>query len=222
MFFTEGIMKITIIYDNNAEKNLESDWGFSCLTENKHKILFDTGANGKILLSNMEKLGINPKSIDEVFISHSHFDHTGGLAEFLNINNKAKIYIPQSFRGLKNREVIEVKDPMKLHEDMFSTGELYGIEQSLVINTEKGLVIVVGCSHPGLDKIMEKAKEIGKPLGQEKIYAVIGGYHGFSKVDKLKEVKLIGACHCTQYKELMKEKYPDKFKDIKAGSIIEI
>jgi 7,8-dihydropterin-6-yl-methyl-4-(beta-D-ribofuranosyl)aminobenzene 5'-phosphate synthase len=215
-------MKITIIYDNNAEKGLESDWGFSCLIENKHKILFDTGANGRILLSNMKKLGIDPKSIDEVFISHSHFDHTGGLAEFLNTNDKAKIYIPQSFRGVKNREVIEIKEPKKIHDNIYSTGELYGIEQSIVINTEKGLVIIVGCSHPGVDKIIERAKEIGKTLGQEKIYAVIGGYHGFSKLDKLKEVTLIGACHCTQYKGLMKEKYPDKFKDIEAGSIIEI
>jgi len=215
-------MKITIIYDNNAEKGLESDWGFACLIENKRKILFDTGANGRILLSNMEKLEIDPKNIDEVFISHSHFDHTGGLAEFLNVNDKAKIYIPRSFRGVKNREVIEVKNSLKLHDDVFSTGELNGIEQSLVINTEKGLVIVVGCSHPGVDQIMEKAKEIGKPLGQEKIYAVIGGYHGFSKLEKLSKVDLIGACHCTQYKELMKERYPDNFKEIQAGTIVEI
>ncbi|MFW6140498.1 MAG: MBL fold metallo-hydrolase [Acidobacteriota bacterium] len=215
-------MKITIIYDNNAEKDLESDWGFSCLIENKQEILFDTGANGRILLGNMEKLNLDPKSINEVFISHSHFDHTGGLAEFLNVNDKAKIYIPQSFRGVKNRKVIEIKEPLKLHPDVFSTGELDRIEQSLVINTEKGLVIIVGCSHPGVDRIMERAKEIGRPLGQDKIYAVIGGYHGFSKLDKLKEVQLIGACHCTQYKEEMKNRFPDKFREIKAGSIIEI
>lgn len=50
--------------------------------ENTPKILFDTGANRRILLSNIEKLKIDPASIDEVFISHLHFDHTGGLSEF--------------------------------------------------------------------------------------------------------------------------------------------
>jgi len=97
-------MKISIIYDNTVfKKNLQSDWGFSALIEEKNtpKILFDTGANGKILLSNLEKMGIDPISIDEVFISHAHFDHIGGLSAFLNVNKKAKIYIPPSFHGVK-------------------------------------------------------------------------------------------------------------------------
>jgi len=66
-------MKVTIIYDNEVYKEgLVADWGFSCLVEVKNtpKILFDTGTNGSILLSNMEKLGIEPVSIGEVFISH--------------------------------------------------------------------------------------------------------------------------------------------------------
>ncbi|MCK5595653.1 MBL fold metallo-hydrolase, partial [bacterium] len=92
-------MKVTIIYDNTVHKEgLQPDWGFSALIEieNTPSILFDTGANGKILLNNMKKLNINPASIEEIFISHSHFDHTGGLSEFLNVSNAAKIYIPTS------------------------------------------------------------------------------------------------------------------------------
>jgi 7,8-dihydropterin-6-yl-methyl-4-(beta-D-ribofuranosyl)aminobenzene 5'-phosphate synthase len=215
-------MKITIIYDNQAEEGLTADWGFSCLIENKKKILFDTGANGKILLNNMHKLGIDPQCIDEIFISHYHFDHTGGLSDILNVNAAAEIYVPSSFRGVKNRKVIEIKDPIKIHAGVFSTGELDGIEQSMAIQTKKGLVIIVGCSHPGVDKIMDQAKEIARTSGQEKIHAVIGGYHGFTKFEKLQEVALIGACHCTQHKEKIKEKFPDKFLEIKAGSVIEI
>ena len=51
-------MKITIIYDNDVWKEgLKADWGFSCLVEIKNtpKILFDTRANGSILLSNMKE-----------------------------------------------------------------------------------------------------------------------------------------------------------------------
>ena len=72
-------MKITIIYDNTVfRKNLRADWGFAVLVETYgKKILFDTGASGSILLANMEKLGIAPDGIRDVFISHPHFDHIG-------------------------------------------------------------------------------------------------------------------------------------------------
>jgi len=80
-------MKIIILYDNNVfQRGLKSDWGFSCLVEtHDRRILFDTGSNGSILLKNMEKLDIDPLSIDEVFISHPHFDHVGGLSAFLSV-----------------------------------------------------------------------------------------------------------------------------------------
>jgi len=72
-------MKITIIYDNETwEEGLKADWGFSCLVEAyDKKILFDTGANGSILLHNMQRLNIDPTIIEEVFISHAH----GGLCQ---------------------------------------------------------------------------------------------------------------------------------------------
>ncbi len=52
-------MKVTIIYDNTVfEGNLKSDWGFSGLVEVKDRtILFDTGANGSILLSKYGGIG---------------------------------------------------------------------------------------------------------------------------------------------------------------------
>jgi len=68
-------MKITLVYDNEVyKKGLKAGWGFSCFIEieNTPKILFDTGANGFILLFNMEKFDIDPKSIEEIFISHAH------------------------------------------------------------------------------------------------------------------------------------------------------
>src|SRR3990172_6002964 len=92
-------VRITIIYDNNPMiEGLQTDWGFACLVEvGKTKLLFDTGDNGNILLSNMARLGIDPKSIDFIFLSHFHHDHTGGLSEFLKKNPDVTIYYPQSF-----------------------------------------------------------------------------------------------------------------------------
>ena len=201
-------MKITIIYDNNANPGFKADWGFSCLIENSKKILFDTGADSETLLYNMKLLKIGPKTIDTVVISHNHWDHNGGLKGFLKANeNKAKIYQPTAF-----------SKPTKISEGIYSIGALglFIKEQSLVIKTNKGNIIITGCAHPGLENIIDKAKQLGK------IYAVLGGFHSFNKLNALKGIELIAPCHCTQYKQEIKEKYPQQFKEIKAGSIIEI
>jgi 7,8-dihydropterin-6-yl-methyl-4-(beta-D-ribofuranosyl)aminobenzene 5'-phosphate synthase len=78
-------MKAIIIYDNTRyHKALQADWGFSCMVQGGGipAILFNTGANGQILLSNMRKLVITPKMIDVVFISHVPYDHTRDLRIF--------------------------------------------------------------------------------------------------------------------------------------------
>jgi 7,8-dihydropterin-6-yl-methyl-4-(beta-D-ribofuranosyl)aminobenzene 5'-phosphate synthase len=211
-------MKITITYDNTVfRKDLQSDWGFSALIEtNDKKILFDTGSNGSILLSNMQKLGIDPEEIHDVFISHSHFDHTGGLSAFLEKNNKVTVWLPPSFRGVKNaRKVIEVKNPSKLYGGIYSTGELEKIEQSLCIKTKKGIVIIVGCSHPRMKLILEAAAQFGK------VYGIVGGFHG-NKPESLKNLDLICATHCTQYIQEIKSLYPQKYVEGGAGKVIEI
>ena len=197
-------MKLTIIYDNTAfRKDFQADWGFSALVEIKErKILFDTGADGGILLSNMEKLKVNPGEIEDIFISHLHWDHTGGLSSFLRLNNQVKLWVPSYFSEARNaREIIEVKKPTKLYEGIYSTGELDGIEQSLCIETEKGIVIIVGCSHPRMEHILKTASQFGK------VYGIIGGLHG-NRPETLKNLELICATHCTQYKSEIKSLYP--------------
>ncbi|MEA2051892.1 MAG: MBL fold metallo-hydrolase [Euryarchaeota archaeon] len=212
-------MKVTIIFDNTVYKEgLQADWGFSALVEveNIPKILFDTGGNGEILLSNMKKLGIDPKSIDEVFISHSHFDHTGGLLAFLSENNQVKVWVPPSFRGVKNaKEVVPIEGPTKLYEGIYSTGELEGIEQSLCVKTQKGIVVVVGCSHPRMENILKTAFQFGK------VYGIIGGLHG-TQPEALEDLDLICATHCTQHKAEIKKLYPEQYIEGGAGKVIEI
>jgi 7,8-dihydropterin-6-yl-methyl-4-(beta-D-ribofuranosyl)aminobenzene 5'-phosphate synthase len=143
-------MRITILYDNNVYKEgLQADWGFSCLVEVPYqggkRILFDTGTNGSILLSNMEKLNVDPFSIDEVFISHAHFDHVGGLSAFLNVKSDVTIYVPFSLRGVRGvKKVVSVSEPLTIHENVFSTGELDHIEQSMAVKIDKGIVIIAG------------------------------------------------------------------------------
>ncbi|MFO7881961.1 MAG: MBL fold metallo-hydrolase [Kosmotogaceae bacterium] len=213
-------MRITIIYDNTAwENELESDWGFSCLVEAHGKnILFDTGTKGNILLSNMEKLDIDPSKIEEIFISHSHYDHIGGLAAFLEVNNNVDIWLPRHIPGInvsENRKVIEVESPRKLHEGIYSTGILDEIEQSMCVETDKGIVIIAGCSHPSFDNIRSAASKFGS------IYGVIGGLHG-TRPESLEGFDFICATHCTQYKSKIKKLYQEQYVEGGAGRIIEI
>ena len=213
-------MKVTIIYDNEVYKEgLVADWGFSCLVkvENTPKILFDTGANGSILLSNMEKLGIDPASIDKVFISHPHFDHIGGLSAFLNVRSQVRVYVPVSLKGVRGaKEVISINEPQEFSERVFSTGELDGVEQSMAVKTDKGIVLIVGCSHPKMAHILKAASQFGK------VYAIIGGLHGFSEFELFKDLDLICPAHCTTYKAQIKSRYPDKYVGAGAGKVIEI
>ena len=210
-------LTITIIYDNEAwNQGLQADWGFSCLVQAYgRKILFDTGARGDILFANMKKLHIDPGEIDEVFISHGHWDHVGGLADFLKIN-PVKVFIPASLTGLKGAPLIRISEPLLIHNNIFSTGELVNEEQSLVIKAEEDIVVIAGCSHPGVKQILLAASQFGR------VGTLIGGLHGFNDFDLIGNLDRICPTHCTRYKSEIASRYPEKYIPGGAGQVIEV
>jgi 7,8-dihydropterin-6-yl-methyl-4-(beta-D-ribofuranosyl)aminobenzene 5'-phosphate synthase len=164
----------------------------------------------------MEKLNIDPTTIDEVFISHAHFDHVGGLSAFLNVKSDVTIYVPPSLRGIRGgKEVVSVSEPLKIHENVFSTGEIDHIEQSMAVKIDEGIVIIAGCSHPRMAHILKAASQFGE------LYAIIGGLHGFNEYALFKDLELICPTHCTQHKAEIKALYPKKYTDGGVGKIIE-
>jgi len=116
-------------------------------------------------------------------LSHIHGDHTGGLQRFLEKKSRVAVYLPDSFSGSFKQVVASlgarveaVFGPRELFSGVYTTGEFgNGIrEQALAFRTATGFVVITGCAHPGIVKMVRKVKEIS---GGETVYLVIGGFH---------------------------------------------
>ncbi len=85
-----------LVEDTEGENGMGCEHGLSFYAETPgHKLLFDVGATG-LFLENARRAGIDLEKVDTVIISHGHYDHGGGLADFLKMNKKAKIYLRSS------------------------------------------------------------------------------------------------------------------------------
>lgn len=203
-------MNLKILYDNEAREGLKRGWGFSSLvTMPDEKILFDTGWDGGVLLSNMRKMGEKPEEITLLVLSHSHWDHAGGISH-LQIRDR-EMWIPRSFSNHLKKELTcrfdihEVEEPGAIRDGIWTTGELGAEtkEQSLVIETKKGLLVLVGCSHPGVPQILEAASAFGDPWG------IVGGMHEFEEYGALEGLDLIIPTHCTVHKQEILTRFPN-------------
>jgi 7,8-dihydropterin-6-yl-methyl-4-(beta-D-ribofuranosyl)aminobenzene 5'-phosphate synthase len=207
-------IRLTVLFDNYGhDEAFGTGWGFSCLVEGAQRtILFDTGSDGKVLMRNLEAAGIDPARIDDVFISHDHWDHTGGLFDVLAANGDLTVYAPASVAERFAKELLElgvtlvrVDSSRTICPAVHSTGEMgHAIrEQSLVVETDAGLIVVTGCAHPGIVDIVERAHG----MGRGGIFFVFGGFHlgdldagGIERIiSRFKElgIRYAGPSHCT-------------------------
>ena len=122
---------IKVVFDNYSSNDaLETSWGFACVvTGLEETILFDTGSDGKMLLYNMTKMNIDPATIQTVVLSHSHWDHVGGLDALLEKNPQVRVYPLRSFPerikdkiGLVGAQMTEVLEPVTVCKDVHTTG----------------------------------------------------------------------------------------------------
>jgi 7,8-dihydropterin-6-yl-methyl-4-(beta-D-ribofuranosyl)aminobenzene 5'-phosphate synthase len=177
-------VKITIVFDNYRYlPDFPTLWGFSAFIEtDTHTLLFDTGSNGRVLLQNMQKLDIDLKKADTLFISHPHWDHIGGIDSVLEANHNLDLYVPASLsrhlvhdlEKLSRQVRVIGKAPEEIYPSFYTTGTMGEIgEQSLIIETATGLIVVTGCAHPGIEHIAQKAIT----LLQKPIVLLMGGFH---------------------------------------------
>ena len=86
-------VRVLALYEDNKDPSgkMKSARGMSWLLEfEDQRILFDVGMRGRILLHNLECLGLHPDDIDVLVLSHAHMDHTGGLPDFLRERSETK------------------------------------------------------------------------------------------------------------------------------------
>lgn len=237
-------MEIKIVFDNNnLNENFIPGWGFSCLIDKT--VLFDTGEKSEYLFKNMENLEIDISKIETVIISHDHWDHTGGLWGLLENTEDIDVYGCPNFSDEFKEKVVSLGGNListrgltEIKDGISATGEIEGkykgsfiAEQALLIKKKEGIIIITGCSHPGIVKIVKDIKDI---FPGENINLVFGGFHLMNKdtreieliVEKFKdlEVEKVGPTHCTGYEaQVMFEKvYKENFIRITAGKTFEV
>jgi len=230
-------MRIATVYDNETlDPTLASAWGFACLLGDD--LLFDTGRDARRLLSNMERMGIAPAGIETVVLSHAHGDHTGGLGGLLNTGVRPTVYVPRSFPRLFRADVrsltalVEVARPVEIRPGIHTTGEVGSrpVEQALAVETADGLIVITGCAHPGVVKMVRRAKE--SVSGE--VALVMGGFHLGSATRRQigriiadfrnLGVRQVAPCHCTgdRAMRMFAEEYGDDFVKVGVGRVITV
>ncbi|MHB0995434.1 MAG: MBL fold metallo-hydrolase [Elusimicrobiales bacterium] len=209
-------MNLKIIYDSPpCPEGLCCGWGFSCLLDGR--LLFDTGDNFPALENNLLKAGVAPAEIKEVFISHEHADHAGGLPGLLERYGRKTVHLPagtsSEFRKsiASSCSIIEHARCESLGGGFFSTGAapfvykgLKFSEQSLVARTAKGLVVTTGCAHTGIAEIVRGVRE---NFPGERITLLAGGFHlrdgspeaivAAAAFLRAAGVERVAPCHCS-------------------------
>jgi len=230
-----------VVYDNyTAQDDMQADWGFACVVKHEGVTgLFDTGAKGEVLLANLATAGVEPSELQWVLISHDHWDHTGGLADLLAANSSLPVYLLPVFSDeLKQTmtgagaSLVEVQKPAELAPGVFTTGLVRAAipEQSLVVVVGKELIVVTGCSHPGIAKIVRQVKD----HWPQPVRLVFGGFHLGETPDEevLKvartlrdelEVQQAGPTHCSgrRAQDIFAEELGEAYVEIGAGRRIE-
>lgn len=227
------MIEITVLYDNNAAGDLRPGWGFSALIRTEGaSVMLDVGADKMVLEHNAKQLGVVLESVPALVLSHDHCDHMGAMTSVFH--KGLSFYVPKAsakrFARVRRGgiDLHEVKGPVDIVPGVRSIGQMGKRipEQALLIDGTDGPVLITGCAHMGIAKLVKRATELaGAPMA-----LVLGGFHLFNKkkeeIDRviadLRElgVRRVGAGHCTGDAAVaaFREAYGDDFVGIQVGT----
>ncbi|UCD49282.1 MAG: MBL fold metallo-hydrolase [Phycisphaerales bacterium] len=234
-------LTIRIVQDNyRSADRLEAAWGFAAhLIGPQENILFDTGSDGALLLGNMGELDIDPNRIETVVLSHNHADHTGGLVSLLKQNASMTICGLESFPTRFQRAVrgygarfVAVSRPQPICPNVCSAGQMGTRirEQALIVRTERGPVVLTGCAHPGVVRMIEKVRA----LHEEEILLVLGGFHlGWAQAAEIQQiirslknlgVRYVAPTHCSgdKARALFRQHFGAHYLEVGVGKTISL
>ena len=276
--------RITILCENLVGELVGSgEHGFSAYIEtDQGNYLFDTG-RGHSIVGNALALNKDLRTIQKIFLSHGHYDHTGGLPEVLELRGKVDVHAhPHVFldriavleeNGKEIKRFVGIpykaayleslganfvfnKDFVEVEKGIFLTGEvprntsfekpdprllseidgrvnqdIFLDDQSLILDTDKGLVVILGCAHSGVINIIQ---HVINKTGKDKFHAILGGTHlDFLTPEQLEEsikslkkmeVEKIGFSHCTGMRAAFRlhQEFGDRFFYGCVGSVLEV
>ncbi len=227
------VLRLTVLNDNTGAPGLLNGWGWSILAEDSDsglRILFDSGPKPEILEYNSRVLGVPLEGLDLFVVSHEHWDHTGGAPTVAAHNPGLPTIVPPGDHewslGLDLSLVfntgggsVDGDNALVLSEPLYAPSVgLY--EHSLAIYSPLGPIVLVGCSHPGVSRLVESVLEIG---GWDRAFLVIGGYHGPSRseLDRLLELSVyVSPVHCSgsEAVEYVRLRRPESLVLVRTGS----
>jgi len=222
-------LKITCLSEESAPRlPFWGAHGLSFLIEaDGKKILFDTGSYSDVLSHNSQSLNFDLSTIDAFFLSHTHDDHSGGLFGISNdIKDKPMYCTSDAFsdRMPESEELKKIMTNVNIisHDKEIFPGVIvikeeksinpkYPVNESFIVADleGKGLILILGCSHPGIEHIIDRVKLIFEGIP---IHAIVGGLHLKDSSDeeiarlvsliKKEKIQIVLANHCTGFKAL--------------------
>ena len=186
------MLHITVLIENESNCSLHAEHGLSLfLRRGDDTLLLDAGTSG-IFVENAAALGCPLKAVHIAALSHGHFDHSDGFPALFELNDCVKIHArtavfePQygadgRYIGLADCLKTQFAERFVLSDEqreilpgIWLVPDALDHEQSLVAETDCGLVVMNSCCHAGADNIVA---DVLRRFPGKNVFALIGGLH---------------------------------------------
>ncbi len=216
---------------------MHTAWGFSALVEVQgRRVLFDVGGDPAAFNANLRTLGVAKSSIDAVVISHEHAAPRGGVFKHMPdalLSALDGMLPAPDLAAEVGLHATPHAAAARIAPGIYTTGRIAGApaEEALVMETSKGLVVLVSCAHPGIGRVLAtvEAQHRGKP-----VRLVVGGLHLYEAGDReisaavaalrARHVDTIAPAHCTGAKATaaLRRAFGAKCVEAGAGRVFEL